>query len=228
MIKKRKKSQENFVWLSYSDLATGLMISFILVFMESHRKIVEPVKHSREAFNNVNEQVIKLIKREKNCKGAKISSRIDHPETIQIQYESRKGKSWFKNGRFKLEGHAKRCLSRFGKIWLREMYKENEKRSVKIRSLIVEGHTNSHRRQRGMSEEENFISNLELSQQRAFETIKYILKTTSARKIRLPKKFDKWKRKKLSAHGRSYSDKIFKNKREDFSNSKRVEFKYTL
>ena len=228
MTKRRKKTQENFVWLSYSDLATGLMISFILIFMESHRKTVEPVKNSREAFNSVNEQVIKLIKREKDCRGAKITSRIDHPETIQIQYESKRGSSWFKNGRFKLEPHAKKCLSRFGKIWLREMYKENENRSVKIRSLIVEGHTNSRRRQRWMSEEENFISNLELSQQRAFEAIKHILKTTPARKIRLPEKFDKWKRKKLSAHGRSYSDKIFKNKKEDFSNSKRVEFKYTL
>ena len=238
MSKKVKKTQENFVWLSYSDLATGLMISFILIFIVMDKKntdfmkdAIEPVVDARRAFNKVNELVIKLIKRKKVCNGAVITSRPGQPETIQIMYKEGWKNSWFKSGSFELQSHAKKCLYSFGKIWLSEMYKENSKQSVQIKNLIIEGHTNSLARAkvRGKGNEANFLDNLELSQQRAFETTKYILKVTPSNGLGLPQKFDKWKRKRLSANGRSYSDRVFKkNKREDFANSKRVEFKYTL
>ena len=150
MSKKVNKQQENFVWLSYSDLATGLMISFVLIFVVMNKKntdfmkdIIEPVVDARRAFNKVNELVIKLIQKKKVCSGAVITSRSGQPETIQITYKEGWKNSWFKSGSFELESHAKKCLYSFGKIWLREIYKENSKHSVQIRNLIIEGHTNS-------------------------------------------------------------------------------------
>ena len=192
---------------------------------------IEPVVDARRSFNKVNELVIKLIKKKKVCNGTVITRRPGQPESIQIMYKEGWKNSWFKSGSFDLESHAKKCLYSFGKIWLREMYKESSKHSIQIRNLIIEGHTNSlvRAKVRGKGNEANFLDNLGLSQQRAFETTKYILKVTSAEKMRLHEKFDTWKRKRLSANGRSYSDRVFKkNKREDYTNSKRVEFKYTL
>lgn len=208
---------------------------------------IEPVVNARKAFNKVNEMVIILVKKRKVCDGAIITSRPNQPETIQIMYKEGRKNSWFTGGSYALESHAKKCLNTFGKIWLTQMYKENEGQEVKIQNLIIEGHTNSLARFKvqGKGLEANFLDNLELSQQRAFETIKYIIEVTQFSKIGMSKKFDLWKKEKLSANGRSFSDLIYipintykgdcdgktvnyKRCREDTANSKRVEFKYTL
>ena len=238
MNKKNKKGEDSFVWLSYSDLSTGLMISFILIFIVTENKntnfmksAIEPVVEAREAFNKTNEVVIKLVRKKNRCKGAVITSRSGYPDTIQITYKEGRKNSWFSSGNYRLRKHAKGCLSSFGKIWLREMYRENKKHSIKIKNLIIEGHTNSLAmgKSRGKGSEVNFLDNLELSQQRAFEATKHILRVTPARIMGFSNNFDTWKRRILSANGRSYSDRILKKSRnEDFENSKRVEFKYIL
>ena len=242
MGKKKESIQESFVWFSYADLATGLMISFILVFMIVNKEnagavkeYLEPARNSKEAFDKVNERIVQIIEKKEDCSGSEIDIRQGQPETIQVTYIEGDKRSWFKNGQFTLETHAKRCLSKLGKIWLKEMYKEDEKQGVKIKILIIEGHTNSQRLRRGVEKfgDVNFLDNLELSQQRSLEVSKYIMKTTPFYKMGLPKKFDNWKKKKMTASGRSFSDRVFKKNdsnrpEEDLSKSRRVEFKYIL
>ena len=174
--------------------------------------------------------MIKLVKKKRDCRNVVISKRIEQPQTIQITYREGGKNSWFSSASYELRKHAKKCLSLFGRIWLREMYKENQRQQIKIKNLIVEGHTNSRARAgtRGRGEEANFLDNLELSQQRAFAATRYIFKVTPASRMNLPKGFDVWKRKTLSANGRSFADRIFKKNKEDFANSRRVEFKYIL
>ena len=233
----KRKFHENFVWISYADLVTGIMISLalILVVTEKSRSdyvdsAVKPVVEARHGFNKVNSAVIKLVKKKKVCRNVLISKRKGQPQTIQVTYREGTKDSWFSSGSFELRKHAKKCLAAFGKIWLRRMYQENKRQKIKVKNLIVEGHTNSKSRSeaRGQGEEANFLDNLELSQQRAFAATRYIFKVTSARKMNLPRNFDTWKRKTLSANGRSFADRIYKRNREDFANSRRVEFKYIL
>ena len=233
----KRKLYENFVWISYADLVTGVMISLALILVVTEKsksnfaeRAIADVDKARRSFNKVNDAVIKLVNKKLDCRNVKVSKRDTQPQTIQITYREGDESSWFSSGSYELREHAKTCLSVFGKIWLREMYRENQRQQIKIKSLIVEGHTDSRARAgvQGHGEEANFLDNLELSQQRAFAATHYIFRVTPASHMSLPHEFDIWKRKTLSANGRSFADRIYKKGKEDFANSRRVEFKYTL
>ncbi|MBT4792009.1 MAG: hypothetical protein HON90_10590, partial [Halobacteriovoraceae bacterium] len=56
MSKYQKKKQENFVWLSYADLSTGLMISFVLIFLmldKENSSYKRDAKNSFDGFKKV-------------------------------------------------------------------------------------------------------------------------------------------------------------------------------
>jgi outer membrane protein OmpA-like peptidoglycan-associated protein len=185
MSKHRKKTQENYVWLSYSDLATGLMISFILIFIVTNKKTqgyVNDVLKARSAFNKVNKRVVEIITKKKVCDGAIIRQIEDRSETIRISFKDG-SKSWFSVNQAKIKKYAERCVKEFGRVWLKQMYLENTQQTVKIQNLIVEGHASS---------DGEFYHNLSLSQERAFETSKFILQNSSARELGLKRDFSKW------------------------------------
>lgn len=245
MKRQTKKQQENYVWLSYSDLSTGLMISFILIFVVMNKnnkdyidEAIEPVVKAREAFNKVNENVVKIVTAKGVCVGAVITSLEHQPDTIRINFNGEK-RSWFDVDRSVIKKHAEKCVKGFGQEWLKQMYSENQNQQVKIHNLIIEGHASS---------DGGYYHNLGLSQERAYQTSKFILQNTSSRDVGYNWRFDSWKRTTLSANGRGESQLIYipkykskkdskfclentvKNEKciEDKEGSKRVEFKYTL
>lgn len=243
MSKKRLgKKQENFVWLSYADLSTGLMIVFILIFLSiisNDKTSAANQDLAKDSYDGINKRIIEIVKKSKECSGMNPRIRPGYPDTIQFG-------NWFAEGEYKLKPAAYKCLRFFAAKWIGAMYLSSKKKDIKIRNLIIEGHTNSIG---------GYLSNLQLSQQRALTTSVVIFKKTDFSSIN-GDSFKMWVEDKLDASGRSESDLMFnlskKGKRkkvkkwqcsrakigtnivrkgycvEDQRNSKRIEFKYII
>lgn len=274
-MKKKRKIRE-FVWMSFSDLSTGLMISFILIFLVAFKKNKESeavkereiknLKEEQYLYKNKNiivknlkrrlkdieekeemitkkvgavletrqivlegmERLVKSMRRkQKYCKNTNWKV-IKSNQSIRITFVGKK--SWFKSGSFKLSNEGKKCLWKFGPLWLDSIFRLNKKHRKRIGALIIEGHTNSKGMLYHKTENAIYNYNLELSQNRSLITSKFILNATE-KQYRNPSKnsfFNYWKRKILSASGRSYSNTLRKAGIEDLESSKRVEFKFKL
>ena len=90
-----------------------------------------------------------------------------------------------------------------------------------ISQIIIEGHTDSHTFAGAKSEEEKYFRNMDLSLKRASSVAQYIVFSNYSGK----KSYEKDLYKLMSVQGKSSSEPIFTNGKEDFSKSRRVELK---
>ena len=139
-----------------------------------------------------------------------ISATVDQ-STGSIAFES---DVLFESGRFKLTERGQRFVEEFLPIYLEVLF--SSEYSGNVSEIIIEGHTDS---------DGGYLSNLELSQQRALAVASYVLsdecRTVSpATKEKL--------RQVVTVNGRSYSDRIMVNGYEDKDASRRVVFKFRL
>jgi len=238
-MRRKSSGKGQFVWTSYSDLSTGVMLSFILllfvfVFLFNKKKEelddyktskkVELVDESVRANRKLNKAFADLsahIKRHGNdkCSGANFQS-ISKSNSLRVQFDE--NVSWFKDREHELSKEGKKCLEYFVPYFLKKLYRKDRDLKGKISRVIVEGHTNSVPF-RGSGE--SFYDNLELSQKRALATVRFMMEQAS---LMGNKKLIPWIKKKVSANGRGFADLLYKNGREDKVGSKRVEFKFNI
>lgn len=239
-MKKRSTSGGQFVWTSYSDLSTGVMLSFILllfvfVFLFNKKKEelddfktiakkAHLVDESIRANKKLNQEFAELssqIEQHGNdkCAGANFQN-ITKSNALRVQFDE--SVSWFENGQSQLSSQGVKCLEYFIPYFLNRLYKKDLELNGKISSIIVEGHTNSIPFN---GSKDSFFDNLELSQKRSLETVRFIMKTALGMEN---KKMIPWIKKKLSANGRGFADLLYKNNEEDKVGSKRVEFKFNI
>ena len=93
----------------------------------------------------------------------------------------------------------------------------NEKKNI-----IIEGHTDSQMFRGLKSEDEQYAKNLELSSMRATEIANYVFKTN------YDKKYSKKLRKVLITTGKSNTEPVLTNNKEDFDKSRRVELEVRM
>jgi chemotaxis protein MotB len=235
MKKKARRSAGNFVWTSYSDLSTGMMMCFILLFMFEIHEItkkdssIDVLKAKSELVDSSIESIQKIkVEYEKISQfmNENHSSTCDNvrfePNNTSIRIAFLKEGVWFNDGESNLQESAKICLKKFGPLLLEKTFEIDSKLKKKVSQLIVEGHTNSDPIKNG---KDKYLDNLDLSQKRAYETVKFIIENSKSLDSELGRKFEGWRQKTLSANGRSYADLIIKNSKEDKEASKRVEFK---
>lgn len=84
-------------------------------------------------------------------------------------------------------------------------------KKINTNHIVIEGHTDS---------DGSYMHNLDLSQKRAYSVMAFIYSWDEKRNTTL--------QQYLSANGRSYSDRIFKNGLEDKESSRRIEIKFNL
>lgn len=232
----KRGSKEGFVWTSYSDLSTGLMMSFILIMLfyinqyadqEQVNKDAEQVRASRDSIARVRKNFKEITqemetKSVKACDGA-IFKVLDKSMVIRVTFSN---SGWFETGKDQLNERAKDCLSTFGELLLSKTYNLDQNLKKHISQIVVEGHTNSLPIK---GEADAFLANLDLSQRRALSSVTYILESTKSLDRKIGKEFTEWKKKKLSASGRSFAEIILlENGQEDEELSKRVEFKVLI
>ena len=144
-------------------------------------------------------------------KSNSISATVD-PTTGSIALES---DVLFESGEYKLTDAGKRFVDKFLPVYLDVLFSEEYKGYVS--EIIIEGHTDS---------VGGYLTNLELSQQRALAVASYVL-GDSCRAISADVK--NTLRPVVTVNGRSYSDRIFNaDGTENMDASRRVVFKFRL
>lgn len=144
-------------------------------------------------------------------KSNSISATVD-PTTGSIALES---DVLFESGEHKLTDAGKRFVDDFLPVYLDVLFSEEYRDYVS--EIIIEGHTDS---------VGGYLTNLELSQQRALAVASYVL-GDSCRAVSADVKNEL--RTVVTVNGRSYSDRIFnENGTENMDASRRVVFKFRL
>ena len=120
----------------------------------------------------------------------------------------------FATGRHELTGQGQAFIDRFLPVYLEVLFSEDYRSYVS--EIIIEGHTDS---------DGEYLSNLELSQQRALAVAKYVLGDSRAVSAEVKNQL----RPVVTVNGRSYMDRIMdENGVEDKDASRRVVFKFRL
>lgn len=210
-ISKQKEDGESVsYWLSIGDLMASILIVFILLFVFQIQNVNNELKKKEDVIDSLTAIKNKIIAKLIN-EFEKENMRIDiDPITGAIKLNE---KILFNKGKFKLKDEGKKYLNIFIPKYVNILLGDKDIKK-EISQIIVEGHTD---------DTGSYIYNLNLSQERAFEVVRYIYDDM------------KWfKGKKLlqyyiTANGRSKTQLIKdKNGNVDQEKSRRVEFKFKL
>ena len=143
-------------------------------------------------------------------RGSNISATVD-AATGSITLES---DVLFATGEYELTSRGREFIDRFLPVYLEVLFSE-EYRSY-VSEIIIEGHTDS---------DGGYLTNLELSQQRALAVASYVLGDSRAVSSDVKNQL----RPVVTVNGRSYMDRIFDaSGAEDKDASRRVVFKFRL
>lgn len=195
------EDKNNFIKLKDNQLA--LLQEKLLEQSLIHQKLVEEFDITKTKIKHLTGIKLTVIAKLKEKLGSSID--ID-TKSGAIKFSSN---ILFDQNQYKLKDEYKEDLKNILKNYLSILFDEEIKDF--IHSVIIEGHTNS---------DGTYLSNLELSQQRALELMKFLYESNIINKELLAKY--------VSASGRSYSDLILKNGIEDKDASRRIEIKFII
>lgn len=233
--RKHPASQE--YWQSYSDMMAALLLMFALLVaaafysyqvkqqelqtkqlelqaqkeeLELQQRELEKVEKTLDDIVGVKAEIIRSLQSE--FENAGIPVRVDEKtgditlNESDIRFATAKAELSIDDMRF-----LDQFMPRYLNALLAPEYIDN------ISAIVIEGHTDS---------AGGYMYNLNLSQERAFSVANYCLTEASA--TMTPTELDRLQ-KILTANGRSYSDRIYKNDgTEDMDASRRVVFKFRL
>ena len=237
------------MWISYSDLSTTLMLSFIFIFLatlyelhknedkarknaERAKTMTREVYEARAAYLGSLEAVIGEMKSGDSVNGCEgVDWKVD-PKRNSIQLFFRSGSGWFADGYSVISPEGKECLKNFSTKWLKKIYGQAAYRD-KIERLVIEGHSNS--KPPADKSQDPYLYNLGLSQDRAYAAAEFIMKVSRAdpdaylEVTSALENFAKWRDRVLTATGRGSADPILLDDgSENLEKSKRIEFMFTI
>ena len=127
----------------------------------------------------------------------------------------------FELGSYQLSEDGKAFLNKFIPIYLNAVY-SNPKFADKVVNIVIQGHTDSQSFAGVSSKDLQFVKNMELSTQRANEVAKYIFYTP------YNKAYSAKLHKMLIVEGKSFSQPVIVNGKEDYNKSRRVELQLVV
>ncbi len=204
-------ADENIFWVTMTDLMTGLVLVFIVLFfyayMTSHYDKFQQEIAKENAAKNLQETL-----KEQN-----IDANID-PSSGVVKISDLE---LFEVNSYELSDKGKAYLDKFAPIYLNSIF-SNEYLKEHIAKIIIQGHTDSQTFKGTYSEDEQYMKNMELSLNRAFEVANYMTNTpynkANGNKLR----------KMIIVEGASFSEPVLVNGKEDYGKSRRVELKLVL
>lgn len=201
----------NIFWTSMSDLLLGLLIVFIVLFSLA---MIGFTKQRIEQ-EQLKSQIISKLTQE--FKKSHIPVEIDKM-TGDIKISDLE---LFELNKWTISPKGKDFLNKVIPVYFKILL---DKPNIKthISQIIIEGHTDTQSFKNSKTRYENYTKNLDLSLKRAFAVTDYIVNTSSS---------DKYKNvllKLLSINGKSDSEPVIINGKEDFTKSRRVELKFQL
>lgn len=202
---------ENVFWVTMTDLLLGLAIIFMTLFILAMTGFTQS-KIQQQATQS--ELATKLIS---NMKEQKINATIDKI-TGQVKISDLE---LFDLNSYNLTDNGKKYLDKFIPIYVNTIF-SNPKLYNKISNVVIQGHTDSQMFKNVSSKEVQFTKNMDLSLKRANAVEEYIFKTG------YNKKYTDKLTKTLVVEGKSYTEPVLTDGKEDYNKSRRVELKLVV
>ena len=203
--------QENVFWITMTDLLLGLAVIFIVLFVLAMTGFTQAKLQEQ----HLKSEVAKDLAQELNSKNINaqvdLSSGVVKLSDLQL----------FELGSYQLSNDGKAFLNKFIPIYLNAVY-SNPKIADKVVNIVIQGHTDSQSFAGVSSKDLQFIKNMELSTQRANEVAKYMFYTP------YNKAYSAKLYKMLVVEGKSFSQPVFVNGKEDYDKSRRVELQLVV
>ncbi len=190
--------------ISLKDEELALLEQKLLIQSKEHQKLVEEFDITKVKIKNLTGVRIKVITNLKDKLGDSID--ID-PKSGAMRFASN---ILFEKGQYILKDGSKEELSAILKKYIHALLLDKEMRQY-IDTITIEGYTDS---------SGSYLYNLELSQKRALEVMKFLYS--------LDFKDKKLLEQYISASGRSYANLIYVNGVEDKDASRRIEIKFRI
>ena len=196
------ENRQNQITLKDSELT--VLVNKLLEQEKAHQKTVEEFDITKAKIKSLTGIKLNVITKLKERLGKSIN--IDE-KSGAIKFSSN---ILFDQGAYKLKEESKKELNGVLKNYISTLLEDKEIRKY-IHGITIEGHTNS---------DGSYLSNLQLSQQRALEVMQFLYESNTINKDLL--------NKYVSSSGKSSSDLIYKDGVEDKDNSRRIEIKFII
>lgn len=212
-LKRRTEDTEtgNIFWITMTDLMTGLVLVFIVMFFYAYLTGHLAQFEKSIAQDNATKSL------QETLKDNHLEANID-PVSGVVKISDLE---LFELNSYELSKKGKLYLDKFAPAYFDSLF-SNEYLNKNIDKIIIQGHTDSQTYAGKFSDDEQYMKNMELSLKRAYSVANYMT-NTSYNKINGERL-----RKMIIVEGASFSSPILVNGREDFAKSRRVELKLVM
>lgn len=209
--KTENTDEGNIFWVTMTDLMTGLVLVFIVLFfytfINSHYQSLQQDLAKENASKTL----------QQSLKNEAIEATVD-PISGVVKISDLE---LFEVNNYKLSPKGKAYLDKFAPAYLNSIF-TNDYLNKNIDKIIIQGHTDSQTFKGEYSDDQQYMKNMELSLNRAYEVANYMTNTSynkaNGNKLR----------KMIIVEGASFSEPVLVNGKEDYGKSRRVELKITL
>lgn len=205
---KHEEDSGNIFWTTMADLLLGLAIIFMTLFVLAMTGFTQQSIEQKQSQIEASKELIKELKE------AQIEAEVD-PLTGDIKISDLE---LFEVNSYALSSKGKAYLDKLMPIYINNMFSKKELIDG-IENLIIQGHTDSQSYAGLKTKDEQFMRNMTLSLQRANSVADYMFKTN------FDKQYSEKLRKMVVVEGKSFSEPVYSNGKEDYSKSRRVEMR---
>lgn len=206
--KHSEDSNNNIFWTTMADLLLGLAIIFMTLFVLAITGFSQQSIQQKQQQMEVNKELIEKLKE------ANIDAQVD-PLTGDIKISDLE---LFEVGSYNLSTKGKIYLNKLIPIYVDTIFSRDELVG-QIENIVIQGHTDSQSYAGIKNPNEQYLKNMNLSLERANSVANYIFYTN------YNKKYNDKLKKILVVEGKSYSEPILVNGKEDYNKSRRVELR---
>ena len=206
--KHSEDSNNNIFWTTMADLLLGLAIIFMTLFVLAITGFSQQSIQQKQQQMEVNKELIEKLKE------ANIDAQVD-PLTGDIKISDLE---LFEVGSYNLSTKGKIYLNKLIPIYVDTIFSKDELVG-QIENIVIQGHTDSQSYAGIKNPNEQYLKNMNLSLERANSVANYIFYTN------YNKKYNDKLKKFLIVEGKSYSEPILVNGKEDYNKSRRVELR---
>jgi len=209
-----KAKEENNYWISYADMMSGLMLIFLYIAIITLSNIQNNSSYSSvvEDYSSIKDELYRELYNEFKYDLEKWHAKLNR-KTLTISFHE--PEILFERGKDYIKPLFKNILNDFYPRYVKILSKEKFKLS--ILEVRIEGHTSSEWNY-NTSSNDAYISNMDLSQRRTSEVLKYVLSMHRIKNYH-------WIKNKIISVGYSSSQIKLINGYEDKIASRRVEFR---
>lgn len=205
---KNEEGDNNIFWTTMADLLLGLAIIFMTLFVLAMTGFTQQSLEQKKQQLEVNKELIE------NLKKANIEAQVD-PMTGDIKISDLE---LFELSSYTLSPKGKAYLDKLVPIYINTIFSKKELIN-EIENIIIQGHTDSQSYAGIKNADEQYMKNMTLSLQRANSVADYMFKTN------FNKEYNDKLKKMIVVEGKSFSEPVFTNGKEDYNKSRRVEMR---